>query len=1054
VKRRISASRPDDGQVLLAVLIFLIIFAVVVGVLLSQATSSFVLNEATQTQSKLLYAADSGLEWGISDVGPTAQCPNDLLGSGRSSPISMPGVGNVTVSCTQATGPGSNLYAGQYALITGLGYGSQSATNGGTGSDGVLGSKTCQSISTDPLNPGKPTDATFSSAKCLTYPSSSGTTTVWTNDTSGNNPIPPNNVTLNSVFGLDSTDTFIVGNESGNATNAWYYDGDDFTNLLPPGDVNLCDTWAADTSHMWAVGGAGANCSPNNAAKGGGGMISTSTSSTLVTGSGPTNFTTTLAVGEALYKNDGTTFIGTVASITDNTHLNLSANAAVALANQPYDFVSLNIVATGNGNVTTTTSSAAVTGNGPTQFTTQLAVGDSLYKNDGATYIGTVASITDNSHLTLTANAAVALNNQPFDYALAGTVMECTAGCSTTTPTWLTESLPSGTPELTDIFGTSASAAYAVGVPRRGQDTILSFNSGTDSWSALGTPPSGATVLQGVLAANGDVWAVGSTGNSGSMLLYNGSSWSTVTLPSGTGPLLGLSGVNSSGTEYLWAVTAGGVLACTAGCATASPTWASSSIPGATLTSIAAGDTGDVWAVASNGNAYYCSSSCNQSGSTWTSQTTGATNLQDVSAAQLPPGSCYSGNVWAVGQNGGVFTYTPVCPGVVNAKVTVSGGDVFNGSAMNLVQGLDVKENFYQFDSSGAACTNFPKPSQLKVDGSIGYTCTNSVPSSLQTLQEAFPSTPPANSPNQNGTTVSVSGVSGCPDYVVFTPGTYTGHLNFSANTTYFFESGLYYFTGGFGAFDNGPGTGTDNLYIIGGHPSQGDPVSVAQNSPCWSTIKASTYFTAGTGTGVEWILGAASWMDVHTVNLELFTREGGNTSIEGAQGISVREVPPFCSGAQTGSPDGWCAGSKWLPSCSNSTSNPNQCGNNQLFQVDANDHEPNVFVHGALYMPDNNVEEYTGTTSTGVTLGPIDCDSLELSFQSSSTKILQIEAGTGNPVVALIATATSGSLSFSEEAVYGIETTGQSASVLNWWVCRNTAVTGTTQPNQTPCAG
>ena len=56
------------------------------------------------------------------------------------------------------------------------------------------------------------------------------------------------------------------------------------------------------------------------------------------------------------------------------------------------------------GTITTSTSSTAVTGSG-TLFTTQLAAG-SIITTTGGAVIGTVASITDNTNLTLTANAA------------------------------------------------------------------------------------------------------------------------------------------------------------------------------------------------------------------------------------------------------------------------------------------------------------------------------------------------------------------------------------------------------------------------------------------------------------------------------------------------------------------------------------------------------------------------------------------------------------------------------------------------------------------------
>ena len=69
----------------------------------------------------------------------------------------------------------------------------------------------------------------------------------------------------------------------------------------------------------------------------------------------------------------------------------------------------------------------------------------------------------------------------------------------------------------------------------------------------------------------------------------------------------------------------------------------------------------------------------------------------------------------------------------------------------------------------------------------------------------------------------------------VLTPGSYSSGIHLNSNTTNFFESGVYYFTGGWGALDNGGG-GTDNLYIIGGQPAPGDVNQIAQNSPAGAT--------------------------------------------------------------------------------------------------------------------------------------------------------------------------------------------------------------------------
>ena len=66
------------------------------------------------------------------------------------------------------------------------------------------------------------------------------------------------------------------------------------------------------------------------------------------------------------------------------------------------------------GTVTCNTSSNAVTGSG-TSFTTQLNVGAWLGNTAGNT-VGIIDSIADNTHLTLTANAAVAISGANARY--------------------------------------------------------------------------------------------------------------------------------------------------------------------------------------------------------------------------------------------------------------------------------------------------------------------------------------------------------------------------------------------------------------------------------------------------------------------------------------------------------------------------------------------------------------------------------------------------------------------------------------------------------------
>lgn len=74
--------------------------------------------------------------------------------------------------------------------------------------------------------------------------------------------------------------------------------------------------------------------------------------------------------------------------------------------------------------------------------------------------------------------------------------------------------------------------------------------------------------------------------------------------------------------------------------------------------------------------------------------------------------------------------------------------------------------------------------------------------------------------------------------------------------------------------------------------------------------------------------------------------------------------------------------------------SNPG--GKLQLVQVDANNHNPEFYLHGGIYSPNNNVEFFTNKLQ--VTTGPILANSLELAFATKDSPPLRINAGGNRP--------------------------------------------------------
>jgi hypothetical protein len=75
------------------------------------------------------------------------------------------------------------------------------------------------------------------------------------------------------------------------------------------------------------------------------------------------------------------------------------------------DIVTADTQSSGTGGIfTSATNSTAVVGYG-TLFRTQVFAGNKIYRDSDDTLIGTVASIQDDTHLTLTGNAAIAITN-------------------------------------------------------------------------------------------------------------------------------------------------------------------------------------------------------------------------------------------------------------------------------------------------------------------------------------------------------------------------------------------------------------------------------------------------------------------------------------------------------------------------------------------------------------------------------------------------------------------------------------------------------------------
>jgi len=134
------------------------------------------------------------------------------------------------------------------------------------------------------------------------------------------------------------------------------------------------------------------------------GTISWTSGSTTVTGSsgtGGTQFTTELEVGSVLIVNEEV--LGTVASITNDTSLELTSAPSSSGVDQSYARQSA------KGTVSVSAGSTSVSGTN-TKFTSDFEVGDALVNHDTGNTVGYIASITSDTAMTLESGASEAIN--------------------------------------------------------------------------------------------------------------------------------------------------------------------------------------------------------------------------------------------------------------------------------------------------------------------------------------------------------------------------------------------------------------------------------------------------------------------------------------------------------------------------------------------------------------------------------------------------------------------------------------------------------------------
>lgn len=150
------------------------------------------------------------------------------------------------------------------------------------------------------------------------------------------------------------------------------------------------------------------------------GTVTVARGSTTVTGSG-TSWLANVSPGMFLFAttDDGytLTFMGYVKQVVSDTSITLASASPYPVTALAYKLTSIRgfeprVVV---GRITCATSGTAVTG-GNTKFTTQLLAGGTynVYRASDKTWIGKVSSVTNDTSLTLAANAAINMDNQSY----------------------------------------------------------------------------------------------------------------------------------------------------------------------------------------------------------------------------------------------------------------------------------------------------------------------------------------------------------------------------------------------------------------------------------------------------------------------------------------------------------------------------------------------------------------------------------------------------------------------------------------------------------------
>lgn len=172
--------------------------------------------------------------------------------------------------------------------------------------------------------------------------------------------------------------------------------------------LSIIDKYAQGASQMLLLWKGGANGAYSS------GTVTTAQGSTNVTGSG-TSWRANVSAGMFLFS--GGQYIGTVKSVNNDGSITLEKAALLTVTGatytiQPFRGISQRV---GKGFITTSTANTTVNGANTKFQADGLGTGTwDIFRSSDMTFIGTVASITSDIQLALTANASLNLDQEPY----------------------------------------------------------------------------------------------------------------------------------------------------------------------------------------------------------------------------------------------------------------------------------------------------------------------------------------------------------------------------------------------------------------------------------------------------------------------------------------------------------------------------------------------------------------------------------------------------------------------------------------------------------------